>query len=346
MKKRPSVHRAKPAPKKATLSDVARDAGVSIYTVSRALNNLSGVNPTAREAVLQSARRLGLRPRPIAQRTHFALIIPDTGRSLAGGYVGNVTFHLLTEVSNRGMGLSLFTDSQFDEVASQIFDGIFLLSWLPSTFDRAALLKDTATVVINRFSQADRFHVVGWDHHAEGAAVAEYLYARGHRRPGMITHPPGYRHSTQSRVAGFTQVFAKNKITVDPRAIEMLESSEQLVSALGRVVEQGVDCLYLPGQERIGIDTLRMLQKIFKLRVPEDISIIAGENPGWSGLFDPPLTTVDAPFELLARHCVDHMIMLREKKHPKPTEVLIATPIIERKSVLDRPVVKARPAAR
>ena len=43
---------------------------------------------------------------------------------------------------------------------------------------------------------------------------------------------------------------------------------------------------------------MQLLQTTMRLRIPEDISIVSGEHLGWSGLFNPPLTTIDAPLEL------------------------------------------------
>jgi DNA-binding LacI/PurR family transcriptional regulator len=319
--------------KKATIHDVAAAAGVSIYAVSRAMNNKTGVNPETRELVLRESRRLGFRPRRVVQRGHFAIIIPDRGRFLPGGYVSNVVFELLNEVSIRGLSLSLYNDSEFDVMSRQVFDGLFVLSWSQQTIDRLATISDTPIVVINRFSLADRYHVVGWDHEAEGRAVAKYLLARGHRSAAFVAPPPAIAHSTRSRLRGFRAEFAAAGFPLPEHLAEILDSSDQLASALARVRERGAAAIYFPGQDRLGIEALRILQRVLGLRVPDDISVVAGENPGWSALMDPPLTTVDAPLELLARHCVDHMIKLIEHRAPEPTEVLIATPIIERMTV-------------
>lgn len=322
--------------KRSTIHDVAEAAGVSIYAVSRTLNNKPGVNPEIRERILQESRRLGVRPRPVSKRKHFAMIIPDRGRFRPGAYVSNMTFEILEEVSSRGMGLSLFHDSDFDQLSRQVFDGLFVMSWDPGSIARLPSLTDTPIVVINRFSLRQTYHVVGWDHYAEGRAVGEYLFARGHRRTGFVFIAPAQRHSTQSRLRGLREAFAQGGAPLDPRLAETLESTDQLIPALQRMRERGVDSLYFPGQEGLGMQALRHLQRIFGLRIPDDLSIVAGENAGWSALTDPPLTTVDAPLGLLARHCVDHMIRLMEKRSTEPTEVLIATDIIERMTVRDR----------
>lgn len=322
--------------KKVTIHDVAREADVSIYTVSRTLNNVPGVNPETREKVLEICRRLGMRPRPVARRNHFALVIPDSRAYEPGSYVPMLSFQMLTEVSSRGMGLTLFTESQVRTLSRLLFDGIFLMSADKDTADALTAIEGTPVVVINRFSLADRFHVVGWDHKSEGATVADYLIARGHKRLAFIAEPPASRHSTQSRLAGYRERIQAAGLVHTPGLVELLESREQLVGALGRIVEQRADAIYIPGQGKLGPEALNIVQRILKLRVPDDISIVSGEHPGWSSLFDPPLTTVDAPFEQLARTSVNHMLSLMEHKPTQNTELLLETPVIERKSVRER----------
>lgn len=323
-------------PKRPTIHDVAKEAGVSIYAVSRALNNAKGVNPADREEILAVSRRLGVRPRPVAREAHFAVLIPNRHEYTPGGYITNVAFPLFTEISSAGLGLSLFSDDMLDHFTRKIFDGIFLLSWNERTVERVAQMTDTPVVVINRFSQTERFHVVGWDHEAEGRIVADYLIGRGHRRPGFIASGRRAQISTQSRFCGFSRTFRAAGLPIEPEAMETLTDRKDLVTALARLLDRNVDSIYLPGQERLGLEALQLLQKIFRRRIPEDISLIAGENPGWSEMSDPPLTTVDAPFEQMARHCVRHMCDLIENRGAEPTEVLVSTPVIERRTVATR----------
>jgi LacI family transcriptional regulator len=192
-------------------------------------------------------------------------------------------------------------------------------------------------VVINRFSLAGSFDVVGWDHRAEGKTVANYLIERGHRRLAFIALPPPHRNSTQNRLKGYGEACQASGVDLDPGRVELIEADHQLAPAISRVIDRGADAIFVPGQERGGILALGFIQRSLKLRIPEDISLIGGENPGWSALFDPPLTTVDAPFGLLAQRSVDHMLSLIDHSPTKSTEVFIGTNIIERKSVMIRP---------
>jgi hypothetical protein len=102
------------------------------------------------------------------------------------------------------------------------------------------------------------------------------------------------------------------------------------------VLAAGADAIYLPAQGKLGPQALQLLKHDFKVSVPAAVSLISGEHHGWSELFTPPLTTVDAPLASLADRSVQHMLNLIQHKPTERTEVMIATPIIERGSVLMR----------
>lgn len=334
MTKKTRRHRG--ASKKITLKDVAKAANVSTFTVSRALSNAPGVNAETRDLILETSRRLGVRPRAAAKQGQFALVIPDPDGYKLGTYVPTLGFQLLHELASRGFGLTLFSDSQIQNIHHHIFDGIFALTWSEASIEAIAAIENTPRLVINRFSLASRFHVVGWDHREEGRIVAEYLIAHGHRRLAFVAEPPRHLNSTQSRLAGYREQCVASGLALSSNRVELLESREHLAPALSRVLNHGADAIYIPGQGRLGPEAVNILRTTMKVRVPEDVSVVSGEHAGWSALFDPPLTTVDAPLELLAKHCVDHMIKLVNQSPTEPTEVLLATPIIERKSVLER----------
>ncbi|MDQ8181611.1 LacI family DNA-binding transcriptional regulator [Pelagicoccus sp. SDUM812005] len=321
---------------KPTIQDVANELGISVYAVSRTLNNSSGVNSEMRERILATSRRLGVKPRPPKRQIQIALAMTNGNDYWKGGYVMNVTFELLRELSSRNIGLTVFSDDQVDQLCRQIFDGVFVFSWDETVLERLSAIKDTPMVAINRFSLSDRFHVVGWDHVAEGRAVANYLIERGHQRTGIVTVHPSSQDNTQSRVEGFSESLAAAGKKFDPTLLEIIEAPENLVPALARLVDRQVDSIYFPGQERLGILALNTLQRIMKVRVPEDISVIAGEIPNWSDITDPPLTTIDVPYTRIAKRCADHILRLIEKRETEASEVFLETRIIERRTVIDR----------
>ena len=329
--------RPRPAPKRITVHDIAREAKVSIGTVSRALNNAANINADTRERVMAISRRLGMRPRGLARRRHFALLVPDREKVVSGGYVDIMVQELLYALSRHGCALSVFTDRQADEIGRWLFDGIFSASWSQLALDTVATLKETPIIAINY--TGDRhpaFHVVGWDHEAEGRRVAEYFLDRGHRRLGLIGTQPASSRTNTLRVKGYADACRAAGQPLQLARVELLETRTLLYAAVQRVIDEKADAIFLPGQQKLAVEALHIIQKMLGLKIPGDISLIGGENPGWSELLDPPLTTVTAPFQALAELAVSHMLDLVANRPRKMTEMILQTTIIERKSVAQR----------
>lgn len=326
-KKRPS--------RRPTVHDIAREAKVSIGTVSRALNNSDNVNAETRERVLDISRRLGMRSRSPVKGKHFAVLMPDRDRVVTGGYVDSLVYELLHALSAREAALFVFTDSQAEELPRCIFDGIFNVSWTQESLDLLGSIRETPIIAFNR-SADTHFHVVGWNNQAEGRMVADYFLARGHQRLAFIgTNPPGAQ-ANPARLTGYRAACAKAGFPLDDARVELLEDRSRLSLALKRAIDHRADAIFIPGLEKLAIESLTILQSLLGLRVPEDVSVIGGENPGWSDLFNPPLTTVDTPLDLLAKGAVDHMFDLLEHRPRRATETYLLKKIIERKSVRTR----------
>lgn len=323
--------------KKVTIHDIAREAKVSIGTVSRALNNAHNINAETRERVMTISRRLGMRPRGATRRKHFAILVPDREKMVAGGYVELLMQELLYAISRRGCTLAVFTDSQVDEIGHCLFDGIFSATWSPLARDTVAKLKETPIIAINYTADVHKeFHVVGWDHKAEGRMVAEYFLERGHRRLGLIGTQPLSSRTNILRMQGYADACRKAGHPLQPARVELLETRALLYAAVKRVVDEDADAIFLPGQQKLAVEAAHIIQKMLGLKIPGDISLIGGENPGWSELLDPPLTTVTAPFQELADLSVTHMLDLAANRPRKMTEMIMKTTIIERKSVAAR----------
>lgn len=324
------------AGKKVTIHDIAREAGVSIGTVSRALNNAHNVNAETRERVMNISRRLGIRPRGPTRRRHFAIVVPDRARIAVGGYVDGFVQELLYVLSSHGCALSVFTDAQIGDLPRWLFDGVFSVTWAQETLVALAGVKETPIVAVNYTGEISAFHVVGWDHRAEGRMVAEYFLRRGHTRLALIGSQPPLNKSGILRMEGYAAACQEAGFPLRSSRVELLESRALLYAAVKRVVDQEADAIFLPGQDRLAVEAIAILQKMLGLRVPADISVVGGENAGWSELLDPPLTTVAAPLHELAERAVEHMLDLVASRPRLPTEMIVRTQILERKSVGDR----------
>ena len=215
------------AKKAITIRDVARHAGVSVATASRALNGMDIVNPQTRDRILTVMSELGFSPSPAARRLSL-------GRTLTIGVV--VSFLTRPQAAERLRGVdAVLTDSEFDLVIynvesvqkrdhylstlaqSQRTDGLIVMSLPPPK--GAVLGRSPVPVVfidVHTPSIAAMPRVIG-DDAAGGAIAARHLLDLGHTAIGFIgdaTADPFGFTSSRDREAGLTAELAGRGVAI------------------------------------------------------------------------------------------------------------------------------------
>ena len=215
------------AKKAITIRDVARHAGVSVATASRALNGMDIVNPQTRDRILTVMSELGFSPSPAARRLSL-------GRTLTIGVV--VSFLTRPQAAERLRGVdAVLTDSEFDLVIynvesvqkrdhylstlaqSQRTDGLIVMSLPPP--EGAVLGRSPVPVVfidVHTPSIAAMPRVIG-DDAAGGAIAARHLLDLGHTAIGFIgdaTADPFGFTSSRDREAGLTAELAGGGVAI------------------------------------------------------------------------------------------------------------------------------------
>lgn len=293
--------------KEATIHDIAAKSGVSIGTVSRALNNKPGVHPETRERVLAVSRELNVKSRAGARRKQVAILLHDTDALSTEIYAGALCSHLMVELSRNDMFGMFISSNEIDRLTREIFDGIVTTSWEDRDLDILRAIKSTPIVMARVCQNNHDFLLAGWNHRTEGELVAEYLINKGHRNIAMLHVDPGDPLSLDLRWQGFVDQAAKMGMELNPEQRMVYDSNARMVSLLKKTVDAEIDGLWMPGHQYRAVEGIKVLQEIFGLRIPRDISVIGSENEGFSELLQPSLTTVAAPLSDLAASIVDHL---------------------------------------
>lgn len=197
-----------------TIKDVARLAGVSVTTVSRALNNAPEIHGETRERVLRVCREQGYRANLLARSLSsgrsslLGLIVPD----LANPFHAALALNLELCAQAAGYQVMLCSsrpeegqlETLFDLFFSQRADGVLLSSSGDGAYDLARRWQgDMPCVLLGACAPEDSPHrgnTVSVDNYAGGRMAAEYLHRLGHRdvaylglREGSATHALRYR---------------------------------------------------------------------------------------------------------------------------------------------------------
>jgi DNA-binding LacI/PurR family transcriptional regulator len=280
--------------KPVTIRDVAREAGVSVATASRALNGNQVVNPQTRARILAVMDELGFTPNPAARRLSL-------GRTLTVGVV--VSFLTRPQAAERLRGVdAVLTDSEFDLVIynvesvskrdhylatladSQRTDGLLVMSLPPPPDAVPALSRGRVPVVfidVHTPTVAGMPRVVGDD--VEGGAVAaRHLLELGHGAVAFIgdavEDPFGFT-SSHDRQIGFARELASAGVNIPPDWIghgahgryEARDLARQMLTSTPRPTA----IFAASDTQALGVIAAA---RDLGLRVPDDLSVIGYDD--------------------------------------------------------------------
>jgi len=298
------------------MSDVAREAGVSLMTVSRVINNKGDVSSETRQRILEIISNLGYRPSGIArslatQETYtIGLVVPD----VSNPFFADITQGVERLAHSRGYHVFLCNTEEdpqrelavIQSLEEKRVDGLILCS--PRLEEEKlinAIVKLPAVVLVNRRlhkAEQDTFDGVNLDDERCGQIAAHHLIQRGHQRIGFLTGPPA-SYSGAGRRRGFLAALQKAGITLDDDWVRPCHPSVEggheagcsLLSAHPQLT--ALFCF----NDLVAVGVLQACNEL-KRRVPQDLAIVGHDDIPVAALVSPALTTCRIPrFELGAR---------------------------------------------
>ncbi|GAA1717509.1 LacI family DNA-binding transcriptional regulator [Isoptericola hypogeus] len=329
-----------------TVHDVARVAGVSISTVSRALATPERVAAPTRERVTTVARELGYRPNRAASVLRagrsgaLGLVVPD----LANPYFASVAKGAQARAREHGLGLFVVdtdedADLEVDAVAGLApqTDGLLLCS--PRAVDRTVgALGARPAVLVNQ--EADGLPSIVVDHRGGMLGALEHLRALGHRRVAYVGGPASSWSDARRRAALHEAAARFDDVEVVPLGayrpqVEGGRSAADLVYASGATAAVTFNDLVAVGLvERLAARGLD---------VPRDLSVVGCDDSYVAALVSPPLTTLRTDLRNVGRTGVDRLVALVGARGDGSDVPPLAVELVVRDSTAPPP---ARPAAR
>lgn len=295
-----------------TIQDVAREAEVSIATVSRYINGRAGaMSAETAERVRAVIERLGYVPNSAAQTL-------KTGRSNLIGVVLTEIAHIywssmLAGIEERAnaAGFGVIIGSAGNHAAAQqrcveLFlkqkvDGLLLN---PASVDSRTLQRwktlPCPVVMLDRTFPALSYPLVAVDNAHGARRAVEHLLSLGHRQIGIVSWQIANLGNRRERLDGYRDALAAAGIAPEPRyerfCAEGWEAGVRETLALFR--EAGPPTALFSTNTELTLQVLAALKQL-GLRVPADVSLVGFDDSPWEALLDPPLTSVATPpFEL------------------------------------------------
>lgn len=327
------------------MKDIARDLGVSLMTVSKALRSHSDISEETRRKVLKRARELNYRPNWVARslvtrRTYMVgLVIPDLMHSFfaevakgIGRKFEPLGYQIVISNSNENPDAEL---REVEALLDRSVDGIIIApaeaSGKGELFRRLQGHK-IPYVLIDRMPGGFGGHFIGAKDEEIGVMATEHLIQRGCRR---IAHLRGPANSTgQGRLRGYHRALAKHQLQTRPEYVVSGQHEDSTgyegMRKLLRLSPQpdGVFCYNDP----VAAGAIKAILEA-GLRVPDDIAVIGAGNVHYSDLLRVPLSTVDQSSSLIGERAAELLAeCIDAKKHVSPRRIFIPPRLIVRES--------------
>jgi LacI family transcriptional regulator len=292
--------------KAASIYDVARESGVSVFTVSAVVNNKSHVGKKLRERVEEAIRKLNYRPNLIArslakQRTHtIGMIVPD----IANPFFPMVVRGAEDAAQKNGYNLLLCnSDDSLDKEESAIelllskrVDGILLTKAAgdlrPPLRQMIKEVHIPFVLVMRTYPKLTKDAVITDDYQGAYDAVC-HLARAGRRRIGLVSGPPKVSNAL-ARSQGFHDALKAQGLPFAPELVMKgdyrMESGFRAGHAL---LSHHPDGIYV-ANHLMTIGLLRAAEEM-GLSCPDDFGLVSFDDYPWLGVFRPRLTTVELP---------------------------------------------------
>lgn len=329
----------------ATISDVAKRAGVSTMTVSRVTNNSGYISQETRERVLNAINELGYVPNALARSLRFkqtktiALVITD----ITNPFFTTLARGVEDVASERGFSVIFCNTDESPETEAEYLtvllqkqvDGFLVVPACSSSESIADLQeRNVPVVVLDRRVPDLRVDTVRGDSEQGAYLLVRHLLDLGHRRIAVLSGPQDVS-TAMDRVAGYRRAMAE----ADIQGEDALEYYFDRFTAGGgyKMAQQALALNPRPtaifaANNFVAIGAFHAFREA-GLRVPEDISLVVIDDLPEEFLTQPFMTTANQPAYDLGEHAIKLLLSRLSGAGPdEPQEIVLPLTMIVRHS--------------
>ncbi|MED4280287.1 LacI family DNA-binding transcriptional regulator [Priestia megaterium] len=326
---------------KPTIYDVAKEAGVSISTVSKVLNNTGSIAEKTRKKVRDTMHQLDYQPSVVASVKKriqtIGLLIPNIANPFMAEIARGIENHV------KKFGFSLMICSTDNDLKNEIeyisilkqkyIDGIIIATGLKEDKAIKELLKaDIPVALLSRDVSSLAVDAVLVDDFLGGYEATKHLISLGHKRIAMITEDIRFP-TIGARFEGYKRALEEAGLPYD----------ESLVSLNNTSLDEGKQStrellhLSIPptaifaSTEFLAIGAIQGARE-FKIKVPRDLSIIGFDDTVLSTICDPPLTTIAQPIHEMSKKVVELLIQEIEDSKETKQRIVLSPKLVVRAS--------------
>jgi LacI family transcriptional regulator len=313
--------------KKAKISDIARESGVSISTVSLVLNNKPGASQETRTRVLEVAQELEYPIKPGAamgrsnRLTTIGMMVkkdPDLPPA-ANPFYSKVMMGIEESCRKNGIDL-LFSTLPVDELnrpigvppllSNEMVDGLLMVgTCMVDSLDSLPNKRRLPIVLVDGYSDTESYDAVVSDNFRAAYQAVEYLIKKGHRSIGLVGSDVNCYTSLKERRNGYLRALKENDLNDAYIANFNLNKTKGFQETITLLTENPQITALFCVNDEVGCNAIRAAQCMGK-NVPEDISIIGYDDTYLAANCLPTLSTMHVDTTAMGRAAV-HLLSLR-----------------------------------
>lgn len=317
-----------------TAQDVARLAGVSTATVSRYFSDPSRIRNSTAERIAAAITQVGYVPdlNARALATRRADVIGAVVPTLENAIFAEGIEAMQSWLNQRNITLLVASsnydpDREYQQVQRLIAHGVSGLLLIGTLrHDKTRQLIESREVPYC-LSWCFRDHCeepqIGFDNYSAGAAMAQEILNRGHRKIGFLSGKRDWNDRATDRVKGAMDKIQNAGLVIPEDAlIEVVYSHEKSAIAFKELLERHPDltCVFC-GNDVVAAGALRQAHSM-GLRVPQDLSITGFDDIALASVLTPPLTTVRLRHKLMGQVAGERLLRAVETGEPVEPEMI------------------------
>lgn len=322
-----------------TIYDVAREAGVSMATVSRVVNGNPNVKPTTRKKVLAIIRQLGYRPNAVARglaskkTTTVGVVVPDISKAfyaeLARGMEDIATMYHYNMILSNSDWQPERERNQIETLLEKQVDGLLFLGG-EITADHREIFSATSVPVVLAYThdEQNQFPFVTIDQKQAAAQATRILCQEGNQMVAMINGPQGDRINGQPRLEGYRQVLAEWDLPFEESWVKHGDYRYRSgYQAMEEILAEFPTCrAVFAASDEMAVGAIHAAVDAGR-KVPEEISIIGFDDIPLAEQVRPLLSTVHVPMYDLGAVAMRLLTKFMNQETVEQSQVLLQTEV-------------------
>ncbi len=313
---------------KITIKDVAKEAGVSVSTVSRALSKPENVKKEYVKKVLKAAEKLNYTPSITAQNlkgklNNIGVILnANTDESFLSPYLSEVLRGIMTITQQKHYFIQLLSCERSAEKTKELIslynsgrvDGFILLSSkLDDMFIKSFVENDVKFIINGNVydeNLINKVYTVDTLNEEDSFLAVSYLIKLGHRKIAMVNSSAEFTVNYE-RYMGYKRALSENNIEEDKEIIlETGDSIESITSIVRGLLLKRGDITAIFCKNDIKARIVMNIADELGIKIPEELSIVGHNDTYMSEIAKPRLTTVKVPIYEMGVELAERLMLL------------------------------------